>query len=104
MLLRLRDQQPDATLQALRGLLATRDLAALEQRLAVVTDDRVRLGGADGWRLSPSPATEGFHTPAPSGMGSSDELQRNGLGSHPKDAHPLGSPCLVRSAEVHGRM
>lgn len=43
VLLRLRDQQPDATLQALRGLLAARDLAGLAQRLAVVTEDRVRV-------------------------------------------------------------
>ena len=43
LLLRLRDQQPDATLQALRSLLAARDLAGLVQRLTVVTEDRVRV-------------------------------------------------------------
>lgn len=43
VLLRLRDQQPDATLQALRDLLATRDLADLPHRLTVVTEDRVRV-------------------------------------------------------------
>lgn len=46
VLLRLRDQQPDATLRALRGLLAARDLADLGQRLTVVTEDRVRVRSA----------------------------------------------------------
>lgn len=43
VLLRLRDQQPEATLRALRGLLAARDLADLRQRLTVVTEDRIRV-------------------------------------------------------------
>lgn len=43
VLLRLRDQQPGATLRALRGLLAARDLARLRQRLTVLTEDRMRV-------------------------------------------------------------
>lgn len=43
VLLRLRDQQPNATLHVLQGLLATRDLAELAHRLTVVAEDRVRV-------------------------------------------------------------
>jgi predicted nuclease of predicted toxin-antitoxin system len=43
VLLRLRDQQPSATLRVLAGLLATRDLSELANRLTIVSEDRVRV-------------------------------------------------------------
>ena len=43
VLLRLRDQQPQATLNVLRRFLVSRDLAQLEHALCVVTEDRIRI-------------------------------------------------------------
>jgi predicted nuclease of predicted toxin-antitoxin system len=43
VLLRLRDQQPAATFEVLRSLLAAHDLVAFAGSLAVVTDENVRI-------------------------------------------------------------
>ncbi|MPZ87557.1 MAG: hypothetical protein GEU81_05670 [Nitriliruptorales bacterium] len=43
VLLRLRDQQPQAVLDVLRRFLLSHDLAQLDHCLCVVTDDRVRV-------------------------------------------------------------
>lgn len=43
VLLRLSDQQPQATLDVLRRVLLSQDLAQLDRSLCVVTEDRVRI-------------------------------------------------------------
>jgi len=43
VLLRLRDQQPQATLDVLRRFLLSQDLMQLDHSLCVVTEDRVRI-------------------------------------------------------------
>lgn len=43
VLLRLRDQQPQATLDVVRGFLLSQDLTQLDRSLCVVTNDRIRI-------------------------------------------------------------